>query len=131
MQIKVIFIRMVLHLDSLWNRGTRDLGNGLGFQLKCDPPKFRFLLTILRISVDCVDVSLTVEYNWRFQISPDRRKQRQRRRRLHLLKNTFNKHFPQEFRGNLDLFSVSVGKEKIGLTEFATNALSSKRNTKN
>ena len=29
MQIKVIFIRMVLHLDSLWNRGTRELGNGL------------------------------------------------------------------------------------------------------
>ena len=29
MQIKVIFIRMVSHLDSLWNRGTRELGNGL------------------------------------------------------------------------------------------------------
>ena len=25
MQIKVIFIRMVSHLDSLWNRGTREL----------------------------------------------------------------------------------------------------------
>ena len=29
MQIKVIFIRMVSHLDSLWNRSTRELGNGL------------------------------------------------------------------------------------------------------
>ena len=29
MQIKVIFIRMVSHLDSLWNRGTGELGNGL------------------------------------------------------------------------------------------------------
>ena len=29
MQIKVIFIRMVSQLDSLWNRGTRELGNGL------------------------------------------------------------------------------------------------------
>ena len=29
MQIKVIFIRIVLHLDALWNRGTRELGNGL------------------------------------------------------------------------------------------------------
>ena len=29
MQIKVIFIRMVSHFDSLWNRGTRELGNGL------------------------------------------------------------------------------------------------------
>ena len=29
MQIKVIFIRKVSHLDSLWNRGTRELGNGL------------------------------------------------------------------------------------------------------
>ena len=29
MKIKVIFIRMVSHLDSLWNRGTRELGNGL------------------------------------------------------------------------------------------------------
>ena len=28
MQIKIIFIRMVLHLDSFWNRGTRELGNG-------------------------------------------------------------------------------------------------------
>ena len=27
MQIKVIFMRMVSHLDSLWNRGTRELGN--------------------------------------------------------------------------------------------------------
>ena len=29
MQIKVIFIRLVSHLDSLWNRDTRELGNGL------------------------------------------------------------------------------------------------------
>ena len=29
MQIKVIFIRIVSHLDSLWNRGTRRLANGL------------------------------------------------------------------------------------------------------
>ena len=29
MQIKVIFIRMVSHVDSLWNRGTKELGNGL------------------------------------------------------------------------------------------------------
>ena len=29
MQIKFIFIRMVLHLESLWNRGVRELGNGL------------------------------------------------------------------------------------------------------
>ena len=29
MQIKVIFIRIVSHLDWLWNRGTRELGNGL------------------------------------------------------------------------------------------------------
>ena len=29
MQIKVIFIRMVSHLVSLWSRGTRELGNSL------------------------------------------------------------------------------------------------------
>ena len=29
MQIKVIFIRKVSHLHSFWNRGTRELGNGL------------------------------------------------------------------------------------------------------
>ena len=29
MQIKAIFITMVSHLDSLWNRGTRELGNDL------------------------------------------------------------------------------------------------------
>ena len=29
MQIKVIFITIVSHLNSLWNRGTRELGNGL------------------------------------------------------------------------------------------------------
>ena len=28
-KIKVIFIRMVSYLDSLWKRGTRELGNGL------------------------------------------------------------------------------------------------------
>ena len=26
---ELIFVRMVSHLDSLWNRGTRELGNGL------------------------------------------------------------------------------------------------------
>ena len=35
MQMKVIFIRMVSHLDSLWNRGTKELRNGLFFKLKC------------------------------------------------------------------------------------------------
>ena len=35
MQIKVIFIRKVSHLDSLWNRGTRELGNGLFRQVLC------------------------------------------------------------------------------------------------
>ena len=29
MQIKAIFMRIVSHLDSLWNRGTRKLGNSL------------------------------------------------------------------------------------------------------
>ena len=29
MKIKVIFIRMFSHLDSLWSRGTREIGNGL------------------------------------------------------------------------------------------------------
>ena len=29
MQNKVIFIRMVSHLDSLWNSGTSELWNGL------------------------------------------------------------------------------------------------------
>ena len=33
MQIKVIFIRMVSHIDSVWNRGTRELGNGLSNKL--------------------------------------------------------------------------------------------------
>ena len=32
MQIKVFFTGMVSNLDSVWNRGTRELGNGL---LKC------------------------------------------------------------------------------------------------
>ena len=35
LQIKVIFMRMVSHLDSLWNRGTRELGNGLFLFLCC------------------------------------------------------------------------------------------------
>ena len=29
LQAELIFIWKVLHLDSFWNRGTRDLGNGL------------------------------------------------------------------------------------------------------
>ena len=34
MQVKVIFIRMISHLDSLWNRGTRELGNDLLLPLR-------------------------------------------------------------------------------------------------
>ena len=30
---KLIFIWKVLHLDSFWNRGTRDLGNGLLYKI--------------------------------------------------------------------------------------------------
>ena len=36
MQIKVIFIRMISHLDSLWNGGTRELGNGLFSRISND-----------------------------------------------------------------------------------------------
>ena len=32
MQIKAIFIGMISHLDSLWNRGTRELENGLAIE---------------------------------------------------------------------------------------------------
>ena len=32
MQIKLIFIWIDSHLDSFWNRGTRELGNGLLFR---------------------------------------------------------------------------------------------------
>ena len=39
MQIKVIFIIMVSPLDSLWNRGTRELGNGLLFCVHTTPKK--------------------------------------------------------------------------------------------
>ena len=35
MQIKVIFIRMVSHVDSFWNRGTGQLGIGLLFSILC------------------------------------------------------------------------------------------------
>ena len=45
MQIKIIFIRMVLHLDSLWNRGTRELGNGLflfDFPFHCEGNTWRW-----------------------------------------------------------------------------------------
>ena len=43
MQIKVIFIRNVSHLDSLWNRGTRELGKGiLSFQRRRSLPVFFF-----------------------------------------------------------------------------------------
>ena len=33
MPVKVIFMRIFSHLDSLWNRGTRELGNGI-FQIE-------------------------------------------------------------------------------------------------
>ena len=42
MQIKAIFIRMVLHLDSLWNRGTRELRNGLLVSQKFVSPFLSF-----------------------------------------------------------------------------------------
>ena len=48
MQIKVIFIRMVSHLDSLWNRGTRELGNGL-FRLCSQANQNHLLRVVLRM----------------------------------------------------------------------------------
>ena len=59
MQIKVIFIRMVSHLDALWNRDIRELGNGLFFHYyfylqyaiisyKITPLQHRPLLTITK-----------------------------------------------------------------------------------
>ena len=42
MQFKVIFIRMVSHLDSLCNRGTRELRNGL--LLRMAAPKEKIVL---------------------------------------------------------------------------------------
>ena len=47
MQIKVIFIKMVSHLDSLWNRGTRELGNGL---LKCPEKEDKIVNITLKVS---------------------------------------------------------------------------------
>ena len=49
MQIKVIFIRMVSHLDSLWNRGTRELGNDLLYS--CPNLSVRFILKIFSASI--------------------------------------------------------------------------------
>ena len=63
MQIKVIFIRKVLHLDSLWNRGTRELWNGLlkkkkkktFYRLLYYPDHFLKLTTkIIQHSCSCV-----------------------------------------------------------------------------
>ena len=46
MQIKIIFIRIVSHLDLLWNRGTRELGND-----QLDPiPRPKYLFDILNYS---------------------------------------------------------------------------------
>ena len=45
MQVKVIFIRMVSHLDSLWNRGARELGNGLYWSMI----KFTFCINKTRL----------------------------------------------------------------------------------
>ena len=43
MQIKVILnIRTVSHLDSLWNRGTGELGNGIDFDDFTSPFTFVF-----------------------------------------------------------------------------------------
>ena len=51
MQIKVIFIRMVSHLDSLWNRGTRELGSDLLTLMRRNVIKKRcFLLHVNRFS---------------------------------------------------------------------------------
>ena len=48
MQSKVIFIRMVSHLDSLWNRGTRELGNGLS--KSCKSSKAMSTLKIIELN---------------------------------------------------------------------------------
>ena len=49
-QIKVIFVRMVSHLDSLWNRGTRELRNGLLFCL-CIHPCNQLRVHVSRIPI--------------------------------------------------------------------------------
>ena len=58
MQIKAIFIRMVSHLDSLWNRGTRELGNGL---LVCSCERISWIF----IHRECVIEVCEAERNWR------------------------------------------------------------------
>ena len=52
MQIKVIFIRMVSHLDSLSNRGTRELGNGLLRTFARNFSNIDFFLKILPLKDD-------------------------------------------------------------------------------
>ena len=51
MQIKVIFLRMISHLDSLWNRGPRELGNGLLWQSIPGQPNSSTLIEIQRFHV--------------------------------------------------------------------------------
>ena len=58
LQIKVIFIRMVSHLDSLWDRGTRDLGNGLLASLNSFGSKISFELSTQN------EVNNKLIYNW-------------------------------------------------------------------
>ena len=63
-QIKVIFIRIVLHLDSLWNRGTRELGSGLCFiflaKVSLFTVLFCFLLCLFVLSILNTNVSASL-----------------------------------------------------------------------
>ena len=52
MEIKAIFIRMVSHLDSLWNRGTRELGNGLLFYV-FSQQTFHWKYILLTLAFSC------------------------------------------------------------------------------
>ena len=64
MLIKVIFIRMVSHLDSLWNRGTGELGIGVFMTLTL----FKYLILL---SIDFYDFSLRSLHSLGFPNTPN------------------------------------------------------------
>ena len=61
MQIKVIFVRMVSHLDSLWNRGTRELENDLLWLIIILADKFNLFLW-QEFELDVLEEAYTTEH---------------------------------------------------------------------
>ena len=71
MQIKVVFISLVSHLDSLWSEGTRELGNGLFqyFRIIACRRKFLRILYVKESNNQCFQEEVMEYLEWKAAVN--------------------------------------------------------------